>query len=179
MREARSEFEGECHMKLERALSGIIVAVAMSMVVIPASAAETRSAKDPVARGKYLLIVGSCNDCHTAGFAPSDGKVPESQWLLGDGQLGFRGPWGTTYATNLRLSLSRMTEDQWVHYARNLRMRPPMPWFNLNQWTEQDLRAFYKYVRQLGPVGKAVTVGLPPGKAPAPPYIQWPAPPAK
>jgi len=168
-------------MKLKRAHRGavMVVALALAAAAFPGSAAETKAAKDQIARGKYLLIVGSCNDCHTAGFAPSDGKVPESQWLLGDGQLGFRGPWGTTYATNLRLSLSRMTEDHWVHYARNLRMRPPMPWFNLNQWTEQDLRAFYRYVRQLGPVGKAVTVGLPPEKAPAPPYIQWPAPPTK
>jgi mono/diheme cytochrome c family protein len=168
-------------MKLKRAHSGIAVVMsfALAAAAIPGSAAETKATKEQLARGKYLLIVGSCNDCHTAGFAPSDGKVPESQWLLGDGQLGFRGPWGTTYATNLRLSLSRMTEDQWVHYARNLRMRPPMPWFNLNQWTEQDLRAFYQYVRQLGPAGKAVTVGLPPEKAPPPPYIQWPAPPKK
>ena len=143
------------------------------------SAAETQPSKDPIARGKYLLTVGSCNDCHTAGFAPTDGKVPESQWLLGDAQLGFRGPWGTTYAPNLRLTLSRMTEDQWVHYAKNLRTRPPMPWFNLNQWTEEDARAFYRYVRQLGPIGKAVPAGLPPEKAPSPPYIQWPAPPSK
>ena len=166
-------------MKLKRALRGIVVPVVLSMTVIPVSAAENKSAKDQIARGKYLLIVGSCNDCHTAGFAPSDGKVPESQWLLGDGQLGFRGPWGTTYAPNLRLTLSRMTEDQWVHYAKNLRTRPPMPWFNLNQWTEEDSRAFYRYVRQMGPVGKAVPVGLPPEKAPAPPYIQWPQPPTK
>jgi len=36
-----------------------------------------------------------------------------------------------------------------------------MPWFNLNQWTEEDSRAFYRYVRQPGPVGKAVTVAAP------------------
>lgn len=148
------------------------------MTAIAALGAEETAGKDQFARGSYLLIVGSCNDCHTAGCAPTDGKMPESQWLLGDPQLGFRGPWGATYAANLRLTLSRMTEDQWVHYARNLRTRPPMPWFNLNQWTEEDHRAFYKYVRQLGPVGKPVPAGLPAEKTPSPPF-QWPQPPAK
>jgi mono/diheme cytochrome c family protein len=165
-------------MKPHRALSGI-AAFLLALAAISASAVESTPSKEQIARGKYMLIVGSCNDCHTAGFAPTDGKVPESQWLLGDAQLGFRGPWGTTYAPNLRVTLSRMTEDQWVHYAKNLRTRPPMPWFNLNQWTEQDARAFYQYVRQLGPIGKAVPAGLPPEKAPAPPYVQWPAPPKK
>ena len=159
--------------------SFFVAAFVLVTAAVPASAADSKPGKEQIARGKYMLTVGSCNDCHTAGFAPSDGKVPESQWLLGDSVLGFRGPWGTTYAPNLRLTLSRMTEDQWVHYAKNLKTRPPMPWFNLNQWTAEDSRAFYQYVRQLGPVGKAVTVGLPPEKAPPPPYIQWPAPPSK
>ena len=57
----------------------------------PAAGAKKPSSQQ-IARGRYLLVVGSCNDCHTAGFAPSDGKVPEKEWLLGDGVLGFRGP---------------------------------------------------------------------------------------
>lgn len=130
-------------------------------------------------RGRYLLTVGSSNDCHTAGFAPSDGKVPEKDWLLGDPNVGFRGPWGTTYATNLRLSLSKMSEAQWIRYAKNLKVRPPMPWFNLNQWTEADLRAFYQYVRSLGPAGKPVRAAVEPGVDPKTATIRWPAPPAK
>ena len=156
-----------------------VAALTLATSLTTASAAETASGKDPVARGRYLLIVGNCNDCHTSGFAPSEGKVPESQWLLGDSILGFRGPWGTTYAPNLRLTVSRMTEDQWVLYAKNLKTLPPMPWFNLNQWSADDSRAFYRYVRQLGPVGKPVRAALPPEKAPPPPFIQWPQPPKK
>jgi mono/diheme cytochrome c family protein len=130
-------------------------------------------------RGRYLLTVGNCNDCHSAGFAPSEGKVPEKDWLLGGGPLGLRGPWGTTYPTNLRLSLSKMSEVEWVKYAKSLRTRPPMPWFNLNRWSETDLRAFYQYVRQLGPVGTAAPEALPPGKEPPMPYVQWPDGPPK
>jgi mono/diheme cytochrome c family protein len=154
---------------------------------VSAGAAEKPAAKPgadagkQVARGRYLLIVGNCNDCHTPGFAVNEGNVPEKEWLLGSGALGFRGPWGTTYATNLRLSLSKMTEDQWVKYAKGLKTRPPMPWFNLNQWTDADLRAFYQYVRKLTPVGDPAPEPVPPGREPPWPYLVFPdkAPPKK
>ena len=164
-------------MRAHSTLCRVLAILFFSVVSAIAFAAGTGASKEQIARGKYLLTVGSCNDCHTAGYALSNGKVPESQWLLGDGTLGFRGPWGTTYAPNLRLTLSRMKENDWVHFAKNLRTRPPMPWFNLNRWSEADLRAFYRYVRQMGPVGAPVRAGLPPEKAPSPPYVEWPAPP--
>ena len=144
-----------------------------------AGAAPKKASSQQIARGRYLLIVGNCNDCHTAGFAPSEGKVPEKDWLLGDGTLGLRGPWGTTYATNLRASLSKMSEDQWVKYAKGLKTRPPMPWFNLNQWTDSDLRALYQYVRQIGPAGDPVRDAIPPGQEPPQPYLRWPDGPPK
>jgi mono/diheme cytochrome c family protein len=151
-----------------------------------AHAAEKQAVKPAadgkqVARGRYLLVVGNCNDCHTPGFGLNDGKVPEKDWLLGSGPLGFRGPWGTTYATNLRLSVSKMTEGEWVKYAKGVRTRPPMPWFNLNQWADADLRAFYRYVKQMGPVGDPTPEALPPGREPPWPYLTFPdkAPPRK
>ena len=97
--------------------------------------------------------------------------------ILGSGPLGFRGPWGTTYPPNLRLTESKMREDAWVKYAKALKTRPPMPWFNLNAMSEPDLRAMYRYIRNLGPTGKPAQAYLPPDKEPKPPYIQWPAPP--
>ena len=58
--------------------------------------------------------------------------------------------------------------------------RPPMPWFNLNKWADRDLRALYRYVRHLQPVGQSAPQALPPEQAPPPPpYIQWPSPPKK
>jgi hypothetical protein len=61
--------------------------------------------------------------------------------------------------------------------VRDLKTRPPMPWFTLKQWSEADLRALYRYIRQLGPAGDATTAFLPPETAPRGPVIQWPAPP--
>jgi mono/diheme cytochrome c family protein len=132
---------------------------------------------DPlVKRGRYLVEIGGCNDCHTAGYAPSGGKVPEAQWLLGDA-LGWHGPWGTTYATNLRLYMQDLTEDQWVKKAKALNTRPPMPWFNVRAMTTGDLRAMYRYIRGLGPAGKPAPGYLPPDKTPPEPVVRFPAPP--
>jgi hypothetical protein len=55
------------------------------------------------------------------------GRIPESQWLMGD-TLGWRGPWGTTYAGNLRLFMNSLTKDQWMNVAKTIQSRPPMPW---------------------------------------------------
>src|SRR5882672_3106656 len=78
-------------------------------------------------RGRYLVTIGGCNDCHTPGYPQSGGKVDEKLWLTGE-KLGWRGPWGTTYAPNLRLTAANTTEQQWMARARS-EMRPPMPWF--------------------------------------------------
>ena len=91
---------------------------------------ETAPAGPSVARGRYLARIAGCNDCHTPGYAPSGGKVAEKDWLIGDA-LGWKGDWGTTYPSNLRLVLATMSENQWVDYARKLEARPPMPWFVL------------------------------------------------
>ena len=34
-----------------------------------------------LARGKYLVVIAGCNDCHTAGYGENSGNVPEAQWL--------------------------------------------------------------------------------------------------
>lgn len=126
-----------------------------------------------VQRGRYVVSIAGCNDCHTPGFAPKNGAVPESEWLTGDA-LGWRGPWGTTYATNLRLAFQEMTEDQWVAKAKKLTTRPPMPWFNVQRMSETDLRAVYRFVRHLGPAGKPAPAYVPPERKPQGPYVQFP-----
>ena len=128
-----------------------------------------------VDRGRYLARIAGCNDCHTTGYAQSGGKVAEDKWLLGD-NVGFSGPWGTTYPPNLRLSLAKMTEDQWVAFARSTQLRPPMPWFALRDMSTSDLRSIYRLVRQLkGGPGEPAPAFVPPGTKPSGPVITFPA----
>ena len=129
-----------------------------------------------VARGKYILTIAGCNDCHTAHYAESDGKVPEKDWLQGD-ILGWKGPWGTTYAINLRTYMAKLTEAQWVAKAKNLQARPPMPAMNIRQMTDADLKAIYRYVKALGPAGNEAPAYVPPNQTPTPPFVSFPSPP--
>lgn len=129
-----------------------------------------------VERGKYIVQIAGCNDCHTPGYAPSGGKVAEKDWLVGD-RLGWRGHWGTTYSPNLRLYMPTGSEAQWVKLAKTTELRPPMPWFALRDMTDADLRAIYRYIRHLGPAGSEAPAYLPRDKEPKPPYVQFPAPP--
>lgn len=145
--------------------------VAASMFSTPAV-----SESDQVAHGRYLVTIAGCNDCHTPGYLLTDGQVPETQWLLGD-SFGWRGPWGTTYPPNLRLVADALTEEQWVAMAKALKARPPMPWFNLNQMKEDDMKAIYQYIKHLGPVGEPAPAYVPPDQEPPPPYATFPAPP--
>jgi mono/diheme cytochrome c family protein len=142
----------------------------LSIAALAALAAPVLAQQAGIARGRYVATIGGCNDCHTAGYPQKGGQIPESEWLLGN-PVGFRGPWGTSYPTNLRLTFSKMTETQWVAYAKKLQVRPPMPWFNLNKMSEADLRALYQFVKGLGASGKPAPDFVSPGTEPRTPYV--------
>ena len=120
--------------------------------------------------GRYLVVVGGCNDCHTPGYIQSGGKTPEAEWLTG-GRTGYNGPWGTTYAHNLRLTTASMTEDAWVEMLSTRKALPIMPWPSVNAMHEADKRAIYRYIRSLpGEPGTPAPTALPPGQTPTTPY---------
>ena len=162
-----------------RPIVSFAVACLVTCAVQAADAPKPQAASSKeLARGKYIVQIGGCNDCHTPGYAMSGGKVPEKDWLVGD-QLGWRGAWGTTYPVNLRLYMQKLTEAQWVKTAKSIETRPPMPWFALHAMTDADLRALYRFVRHLGPAGAEAPAYVPPDKEPKPPYVQFPGPPPK
>ena len=121
-------------------------------------------------RGRYLAVIGGCNDCHTDGYLQTEGDVPEDQWLMGS-PMGWRGPWGTTYARNLRLTVQTLTEDDWVALLQTRKALPPMPWMNVNQMAETDARMLYRYIRSLGPDGETMPMPVPPDQDPMTPYL--------
>lgn len=128
-------------------------------------------AVDWLAKGEYLVKVGGCNDCHTDGYGPSGGKVPQQEWLTGSVQ-GFLGPWGTTYPSNLRLSVAKMSETEWLAYSATFHTRPPMPDFTIRDLPEDDRRALYRFIASLGPKVQVAPAYLPPGQQPPAPYFQ-------
>ncbi len=156
----------------------VIISVGLLFAAPPAAAdPATKKAAPPatthadskIARGQYLVQIGGCNDCHTPGYAQNGGQIAKADWLVG-APVGFRGPWGTSYPANLRLTIASMTEDQWVQFARAPRL-PPMPWFNLRDMSDEDLRSIYTFVRELGPKGERAPLAAGPGQPVATPFI--------
>ncbi|MAQ39051.1 MULTISPECIES: c-type cytochrome [Thioclava] len=123
-----------------------------------------------VERGKLVSITSGCHDCHTAGYNESGGKIDPEAALKGV-PLGWQGPWGTTYAVNLRLEIKDMDEDGFVEYAKTFDAKPPMPFYNVHAMPESDLRSLYQYIKSLGDPGDPMPEALPPGEAPTTPYI--------
>ena len=145
------------------------LAVSSADAVKSAAKPQAVSAKT-LARGKYMVQTGHCNNCHTNGYTSRQGNVPEKDWLLGSTPLGYRGQWGTTYASNLRLTVPAFTQEQWVKYAKAIESRPPMPWWALRDTTDADLGAMYQYIRHLGAAGEPAPDFVSPDKEPRPPY---------
>ncbi len=146
-------------------------AVGTILLALSLQASSVLAADDvQIERGRYLVKTLGCNDCHTPQYGPREGRVPEQEWLIGDG-VGWYGPWGTSYGSNLRRSMHRMDEAQWVAYAQQVKTRPPMPWLSLNALLPEDLRAIHRFVRSLGDSENVVPAGLPPGERPRTPYL--------
>jgi mono/diheme cytochrome c family protein len=128
-----------------------------------------------VERGAQVAVIGGCHDCHTDGYNESNGKVDPAVALKGK-SVGFQGPWGTTYAANLRITVLDKSEDFFVTWAKTFEVSPPMPWYNVHAMDESDLRSLYRYIKSLGDPGTPVPLDLMPGGTPRTPYIVF-APP--
>ena len=154
-------------MKIQHAVLAASLAIGATAVGIALAAPS--GGERSIERGRYLITVSGCNDCHTAHYMEKGGQVPEAEWLAGV-PVGFQGPWGTTYPANLRLGMQSLSEEAWLQKARSP-MRPPMPWFNLAQMTDDDLRAIYRYVRSLGATGSPAPAYVAPGDKVSTPYF--------
>ena len=128
-----------------------------------------------IERGRSVVQTMGCNDCHTAGYMVTRAKIPEEDWLVGS-SLGFRGPQGTVYPTNLRLLLNSISEEDWLTLVGQMRKDSPMTWVLLPETPEQDLRAVYRFVKYLGPKGTPTLANLPAGVMPTTPYMEYPNP---
>lgn len=155
-----------------RLISPSFAALAIATIAGAAHAADGGD-RALIAHGRYVVQTAGCNDCHTPGYAQAEGRVDEKLWLTGD-HVGWSGPWGTTYATNLRLYMGQHSEASWLRTARTFKPRPPMPWFNVHAMNDRDLRALYHYIRHIGPAGEPVPAYVAPGQTPKGPVVRFP-----
>ncbi len=151
-------------------LQTVVAVIALSCAPLaPALADDTA-----VARGKYLVTLGGCQDCHTPGHF--FGK-PDMARALGGSEVGFDIPGlGTFYGPNLTpdkdTGLGKWTDAQ-VMAALRTGVRPDgrvlapiMPWRSLAMLTDQDAAAVVAYLRSLPPVANKVPGPFGPGETP-------------
>ena len=137
-------------------LCSLISAVALA---VPVAEAQTA-----VERGKYLVTIAGCTDCHTPGYFL--GK-PDKTRFLGGSEVGFELPGlGTFYGPNLtpdkETGIGSWTSAQ-VLAALQTGARPDgrllapiMPWHAYASLSQSDASAIVTFLRSLPPVKNKV-----------------------
>jgi len=137
--------------------------LALSMM-LAAGAPTIASAESQIDRGKYLVTVGGCSDCHTAGTFLGH---PDMSRYLGGSDVGFAIP-GLGVFVGRNLTPDKETgiggwTDQQIITAFTAGQRPDgrmlapiMPWPALSQLTAADAQAIVAYLRSIPAVNNAV-----------------------
>ena len=167
----------------------IFIAIASSLVTLSCGTSKqdtTAAAKpDPVVRGRYLVTIMSCNDCHTPGYFYG---APDTMRRLSGSDVGWVGPWGVVHARNLTpdsTGIGSWTKEQIVHALRTgntpdgSQLAPIMPWMNYSSiLDEDDAMAIAAYLKSLPPIAHKNLDRIPPDQKPTGANITFPPPPA-
>ncbi len=141
---------------------------------------------DPVTRGRYLVTIMSCNDCHTPGYFYG---APDTLRRLAGSDLGWVGPWGVVHARNLTpdstTGIGSWTKEQIVTALRSgntpsgVQLAAIMPWANYASILDEgDAMAIASYLKSLPPVTHKNLDRIPSTGKPAGATIAFPPPPA-
>lgn len=148
---------------------------------------EARGAdRSQIERGKYLVALGGCGDCHTPGYFL--GK-PDLQRELGGSEVGFEVPGlGVFHGPNLtpdkETGLGRWSEADIVKALKTgvrpdgRQLVPVMPWPALSKLTQPDAEAIAAYLKSLAPVKNKVPGPFGAGQTPTS-YVMKVVPPPK
>ncbi len=140
-----------------------LCAIFLTAALFTASFSTAASAQDRIARGKYLVTLGGCNDCHTPGVFL--GK-PDLKRFLAGSDVGFELPLGTFYGRNLtpdkETGLGNWTTEE-IIIAITKGVRPDgrelasiMPWSSFAALTKEDADAIVAYLKSLPPIQNKV-----------------------
>jgi mono/diheme cytochrome c family protein len=147
----------------------------LTAVTLMGTMAAAHSADGPVERGKYLVTITGCNDCHTPGYFL--GKPDFSRTLAGS-DVGFAIPGlgafvGRNLTPDKETGLGGWTDDQIISaFTTGLRpdgrkLAPIMPWMELAHLDREDALAIVAYLRSLPPVSNKVPGPFGPKEAPS------------
>jgi hypothetical protein len=102
---------------------------------------------------------------------------PPGHWgaLTNSDLTAWAGPWGVSFTANLTpdkvTGLGNWTADQFIktirtgkHFGTGRALLPPMPWQDMAELTDRDLRAVFAYLQSLPPISNAVPAPIPPPK---------------
>ena len=131
-----------------------------------------------VERGRYLVQIAGCGDCHTPGHFLGNADPDR---FLGGSDVGFDVPGvGIVYGPNLTpdkaTGFGNWSADQIVDAIRTGTtpdgrvLVPVMPWPNLAVLDDQDAQAIAAFLQSLPPVSHKVPGPVPPGE-PAPSFV--------
>jgi hypothetical protein len=94
---------------------------------------------------------------------------PSGPWIASVAAIGtaWSGPWGISYTANLtpdpETGLGQWTEQQFVdtirngrHQGRGRELLPPMPWQAFRNFSDEDLRSIFAYLRTIPPIKNKV-----------------------
>jgi mono/diheme cytochrome c family protein len=157
--------------RTDNAVRALCLAVAIGA---PASSLASAAVAQEIERGKYLVALGGCFDCHTPGYFL--GK-PDMTRYLGGSEVGFEIPGlGVFYGPNLtpdkETGLGNWTSDQIVLAIRTGRrpdgriLAPAMPWRQLSQLSDSDAAAIAAYLKSLPSVSNRVPGPFGPSEKP-------------
>ena len=129
--------------------ASMLAAGAAIALAAPASAAPDAA---KVERGRYLVTLGSCNDCHTPWKMGPNGPEPDQSRLLSGHPQDLVMPPVPALPPGPWLGLSAATNTAWagpwgVSFTANL---TPDPETGLGRWTEQQFIDTLRSGRRMG-----------------------------
>jgi mono/diheme cytochrome c family protein len=110
----------------------------------------------PEKRGKYLVTIAGCTDCHT----PQDDKGQPLAGLDFAGGFVLDGPWGRVASANITPDASGIpyydealfAQVMRTGYVKARKLNQIMPWHSYRAMTDEDLAAMFAYVQTFKPV---------------------------
>jgi len=113
---------------------------------------------------------------------PSAPKLPPGPWMItAEGDLtAWNGPWGVSFTRNLtpdkETGLGDWTEQNFLDTIRTGKklgkgraLLPPMPVPGINNYTDDELKAIFAYLRTIPAIRNPVPEPIPPAPRPAAP----------